>query len=381
MDPSTEGAAHTRTAPGAVLSFRDSPRPPTEPVLRNILKTLVTPPAKERPGDWTQHPDYFVGKEALANDDAASAREAFSRVLAERPQQLDARAGLARAGFALGDPSALTLVDQVLDAALAGTTELLRVTLEELGPAAAALALRPITAWRVAQRLDADGDRDGARPYYEVASRSDGLVGLKARVRALELDPEPTVPLLSAAADLTAREPELQKRVTALLRKFVPQTPRSIELPPDDTVLEFEVSGSIQQEHRPVVIPARLEGRVDGGLVVATRDGVATLPWRKILGLAAGVVPAPDGRSAVLTDLVTAWADGEKGATVLRAGLGDLGLDRLYPGLPLKEAYFRLLGDIAQASAATRLPPGAEGAALPRFAGPEEMTRACHCKP
>ena len=61
----------------------------------NILKTLVTPPAKERPGDWTQHPDYFVAKEALAKDDAASAREAFSRVLAERPQQLDARAGLA----------------------------------------------------------------------------------------------------------------------------------------------------------------------------------------------------------------------------------------------------------------------------------------------
>jgi hypothetical protein len=337
-------------------------------VLRNILKTLVTPPAKERPGDWTQHPDYFVGKEALANDDAASAREAFSRVLAERPQQLDARAGLARAGFALGDPGALTLVDQVLDAALAGTTELLRVTLEELGPAAEALALRPIAAWRVAQRLDADGDRDGARPYYEVALRSDGLVGLKARVRALELDPEPTIPMLSAAADLTAREPELQKRVTALLRKFMPQQPRSIELSPDDTV-------------PPVVIPARLEGREDGGLVVATRDGVATLSWRKILGLAAGIVPAADGRSAVLTDLVIAWADGEKGATVLRAGLGDLGLDRLYPGVPLKEAYFRLLGDIAQASAAKRLPAGAESAALPRFAGAEEMTRACHGTP
>jgi len=351
---------------------------PHEPVLRNILKTLVTPPAKERPGDWTQHPDYFVGKEALAKDDAASAREAFSRVLAERPQQLDARAGLARAEFALGDPGALTLVDQVLDDALAGTTELLRVTLEELGPSAAALALRPITAWRVAQRLDADGDRDGARPYYEVASRSDGLVGLKARVRALELDPEPTVPLLSAAADLTAREPELQKRVTALLRKFTPQQPRSIELSPDDTALGFEPA---RPPPPPVVLPARLEGRVHGGLVLATRDGVATLPWRKILGLAAGVVPAADGRSAVLTDLVIAWAEGEKGATVLRAGLGDLGLDRLYPGVPLKEAYFRLLGDIAQASAAKRLPAGAESAALPRFAGAEEMTRACHGAP
>ncbi len=360
-------------------------------MLRNILKTLVTPPAKERPGDWAQHPDYFVAKDALASGDAATAREVFARVVAERPRQLDARAGLARAGFVLGDPGALPLVDEVLGEALGGTTELLRVTLEELGPSADALALRPPSAWRVAQRLDADGDHAAARPYYDVASRADGLMGLKARVRALELDPEPTVPVLSAAADLTAREPELQKRVTALLRKFMPQEPRRIELAPDDdTVLEFEPRDSLQQEHRPasarpppppVVLAARLEGRVDAGLVVATRDGVATLPWRKILGLAAGIVPAPDGRSAVLTDLVIAWADGEKGATVLRAGLGELGLDRLYPGVPLKEAYFRLLGDITQASAAKRLPPGAESTALPRFAGAEEMTRACHGTP
>ena len=76
------------------------------PVLRNLLKTL-TPPARERPGEWVQHPDYFVGKEALARDDAAAARDAFLRVLAERPDQLDARAGLARATYLLGDPQAL----------------------------------------------------------------------------------------------------------------------------------------------------------------------------------------------------------------------------------------------------------------------------------
>jgi hypothetical protein len=76
------------------------------PVLRNFLKTM-TPPARERRGDWTQHPDYFVGKEALSKDEPGAARDAFSRVLAERPEQLDAKAGLARASFLLGDPGAL----------------------------------------------------------------------------------------------------------------------------------------------------------------------------------------------------------------------------------------------------------------------------------
>src|SRR5215470_2890574 len=162
------------------------------PVLRNFLKSL-TPPARERPGEWTQHPDYFVAKEALAKDDAAAARDAFLRVLAERPDQLDAKAGLARATYLLGDPDALAQTDDVLTRALGGTTELLRVTLEELGAAGEPRALRPALAWRVGQRLDAEGDSHLARPFYEVATRAEGLVGLKARVRSLELDPKPNV--------------------------------------------------------------------------------------------------------------------------------------------------------------------------------------------
>ena len=70
-------------------------------VLRNFLKTL-TPPARERPGDWVQHPEYFVAKEALGRNDAAAARDAFLRVLADRPEQLDAKAGLAQATYLLG---------------------------------------------------------------------------------------------------------------------------------------------------------------------------------------------------------------------------------------------------------------------------------------
>jgi len=354
-------------------------------VLRNFLKTM-TPPARERPGDWSQHPDYFVGKEALARDDAAAARDAFSRVLAERPDQLDAKAGLARAGFLLGDPEVSGMVEEVLAQALAGTTELLRVTLEELGPAAGASALRPTPAWRIAQRLDADGDGAGARPYYGAAARADGLVGLKARVRSLELDPAPKLPELSAAAERTASEPELQKRVTALLRKFAPEEPKSIELSPEDTHLELELCPSLHDD-APVAAPppppprivlVRIDGLDASGLRITSAGRTTPLPFRRILGLALGIVPAADGRNTVLTDLVVGQAQGETAATVLRASLGDLGLDRLYPGVPPKEAYWRLLGDIERRSGARRLPAGAEKGTLPRFASPDEMTRACH---
>lgn len=356
-------------------------------VLRNFLKT-ITPPARERPGDWIQHPDYFVGKEALAKDDAAAAREAFLRVLTERPEQLDAKAGLALATYLLGDPEALAQVDEVLTRALGGTTELLRVTLEELGPAAEARALRPSLAWRVAQRLDADPDGSGARSYYEVASRADGLMGLKARVRSLELDPEPTLPALSAAADLARQEPELQKRVAALLRKLAPAgEPRFIEIPPEDTHLDLELRPSPQGETGaaigsflppPRIVPVRLEAMDDAGLRVTSANGTNPLPFRRILGLALGIVPATDGRNTVITDLVLSWPEGEKGSTVLRLHLADLALDRLYPGVPPKEAYLCWVRDVAARSGAKRLPPDTEGHTVPRYASPEEMTRRMH---
>jgi hypothetical protein len=353
-------------------------------VLRNFLKTL-TPPARERPGDWVQHPEYFVGREALARNDAAAARDAFLRVLAERPEQLDAKAGLAQATYLLGDPLALAQTDEVLSRALSGTTELLRVTLEELGAAGEARALRPALAWRVGQRLEADGEVNGARAFYEVATRADGLVGLKARVRALELDPEPSVRTLTVVADLTAREPELHKRVTALLRKIAPEAAASIELPPEDTRLELELGPFHQDAEAPVapdpspsIVPISVVGMDASGLRISSPSGVNALRFERILGIALGMVPAGDGRKTVLTDLVLSWPRGEKGSVVLRASLGDLGIEKLYPDVAPKEAYWRLVREIAQRSGARWLPGAEVGVTLPRYESPEQMTRSVY---
>jgi hypothetical protein len=353
-------------------------------VLRNFLKTL-TPPARDRPGDWVQHPEYFVAKEALARNDAAAARDAFLRVLAERPEQLDAKAGLAQATYLLGDPQALAQTDEVLSRALAGTTELLRVTLEELGAAGEARALRPALAWRVGQRLEADGDANSARTFYEVATRADGLVGLKARVRALELDSEPNVRALSVAADLTAREPELHKRVTALLQKIAPEQLPCIELPPEDTRLELDLGplhpdaeAPVAPDPSPSIVPISVVGMDASGLHISSASGVNPLRFDRILGIALGMVPAGDGRRTVLTDLVLSWPRGEKGSVVLRASLGDLGLEKLYPDVAPKEAYWRLVREIAQRSGARWLPGAEVGVTVPRYESPEEMTRSVY---
>src|SRR5262249_7254679 len=185
---------------------------PTRPMpLRQLLRSL-SEPARAPSDDWVQHTDYFAGKDAIAGGDAAAARDAFSRVLAERPGQLDARAGLAPALHLLGDPGAGRVVEEVLGLALAGSKDLLLVTLDELGPAAEAGVLRPPIAWRVAQGLDAGGDGQLARPYFQVACGSDGLLGLKARVRSLELGPEPLGSAPSTAAERPGREPEPHRR-------------------------------------------------------------------------------------------------------------------------------------------------------------------------
>jgi hypothetical protein len=90
------------------------------------------------------------------------------------------------------------------------------------------------------------------------------------------------------------------------------------------------------------------------------------------------MVPASDGRQTVLTDLVLSWPGGEKGSTVLRLTLADLGLDVLYPGVAPKEAYWRLVREIAQRSGARWLPGSEEGVTVPRYAGPDEMTRSVY---
>ena len=340
-------------------------------------------PAVDRKVGWSQHPEFFAGMEALGRGDAVAARRAFQRVVTERPDQLDARAGLARAGTELGDPGARAELEGVLAKALGAGPEVLRDTLEQLGPAADPAQLRPAIAWRVAQSLDVAGDTGAARGYYAPARKLAGLVGLKARLRVLELDPSASSEEVNEVAAEAGSIPELAPRAAALLRVAMPDEPWGIDLPAEDAALEIELhpsagAGAPPRPPSARVVPVRLVGRDAGRLDVSSANGVNPLPLERILGLAVGVIPAADGRNTVLTDLVIGWRDGARGATVLRATVPDLGLERLYPGVAPRTAYVKLLDEIQRSSGAVRLPAGVDPASYPRYGSAEEMTRACH---
>ena len=296
-------------------------------------------PAVDRKVGWSQHPEFFAGMEALGRGDAVAARRAFQRVVAERPDQLDARAGLARAGTELGDPGAQADLEGVLAKALGAGPEVLRDTLEQLGPAADPARLRPAIAWRVAQSLDAAGDTGAARAYHAAARKLAGLVGLKARLRALELDPARSSEEVNVVAGEAGSIPELAPRAAALRRAAMPEEPWGIDLPHEDTALEFEMHPSAQAWAPPRppsarVVPVQLVGRDAGRLDISSANGVNFAPRSSASsGWRSGVVPTADGRNTVLTDLVIGWPDGTQGATVLRASVPDLGLERLYPGV------------------------------------------------
>jgi membrane associated rhomboid family serine protease len=347
-----------------------------------IEKRFVAP-AVDRKVGWSQHPEFFVGIEALARGDPESARRAFQAVLSERPDQLDARVGLARARVELGAPGARADLEGVVARVLAAGPDVLRDTLEQLGPVAEPDRLRPAIAWRVAQALDAAGDMQPARRYYAPARKLEGLVGLKARLRALELDPAPSPEEVNAVRTEAGRIPELAPRAELLLRSVILDDSRAIELPSDEAEMEIERHPSAEPPASaprppPRVVPVRIVGREDGRLDIASASGVNPLPLRRVLGIAVGVVRVEDGKDVVLTDLVIGWPNQTRGATVLRATLPDLGLERLYPGFAPRTAYARFLADIEEASRAMRLPAGVDTASFPRYASSEEMTRACH---
>ena len=196
--------------------------------------------------------------------------------------------------------------------------------MEQLGSAAAPGALRPSTAFRVAQILDASSNGRVARGYYEVAAQLDTLSGRRALVRALELGPAPDAATLASAADRVNGQPELERRVKFLLRTAVLAGARGAinEPPGEPTEIHppLDVRSAPMRRAPPRLVPVRLIGPEEGQFRVLSANGINLLPLKRILGLAVGLVPsAPGGRMTVLTDLLIEWGDMAQGPTVLRA--------------------------------------------------------------
>ncbi len=69
------------------------------------------------------------------------------------------------------------------------------------------------------------------------------------------------------------------------------------------------------------------------------------IEFGRLVGVAAGVVATAEG-SSILTDFVLNWGNGAELPSALRIAGAQLGLGALYPGLPAKQAYSKLMAHV-----------------------------------
>jgi hypothetical protein len=69
--------------------------------------------------------------------------------------------------------------------------------------------------------------------------------------------------------------------------------------------------------------------------------------FNRLVGVKAGVVSTAQGAS-ILTDFVLSWGDGAEGPSAIRIPGAQLGLGALFPGVPTKDAYAKLLAHVLE---------------------------------
>jgi hypothetical protein len=69
--------------------------------------------------------------------------------------------------------------------------------------------------------------------------------------------------------------------------------------------------------------------------------------FNRLVGVKAGVVATAQGAS-ILTDFVLSWGEGGQGPSAIRIPGAQLGLPALFPGMPTKEAYAKLLAHVLE---------------------------------
>lgn len=354
-----------------------------------LEERYLTPAVTRKTGNYVRHSGLDVAAEALARGDTERARSALSEVLAAYPDnveaslmlyQLEVREGRPEAGARL-ERTCLRLVSQ---ARLEAATDALQHLGEDFNPS----HLRPMTAFRLASLLEADTAFPRVRlaALYTVSLGAAGAIGARARLRLAEFaweerKHEVAREHLTALGRMENLPEETSRRAAELRAKMEAQDAwRNVEP-------EEEAPIVARSSHPPrILLGGKVVGESATGLMLQAAHGEQReLAWSGIVGMAAGLLPstAPGQTSPRLlpvTDLVLRWGDEKQGSLVLRLDFAHLGLATLYPGVPPKEGYARLLRTILQFSEATVLPDAAalQRAEYPRYADADAMTRALY---
>ena len=316
-----------------------------------IEAKVIAPKVEAAQGGWSEHPQVAEARRLLGENDAAGARVAFARALGAQPENEDALLGLGRLELEAGEPAkGMSRVGQVL-AKHAGNEDgaAIRLLIAELGPLFAPERLRPPVAYQAAQVLEAETPSNApiAEPLYRAAGAGGGVLGIKALVRAAEIDLEQLHRPMDALELIAKAEaiPGVAEPQRARLAELKAAADERVRARPDTGGLTFE----------PNVTLCTLLRLAADGLDVEGGGRRFTVPFGRVLAVAVGRVPNGN-RQDVVTDLVLNWGGGGEGASVMRFSGRSLNLPAHFAGVDAWTAHGRLVAHLLAATGATPLP-------------------------
>ena len=300
-------------------------------------------PAVQRKTTWTQHAGTDAARLALDRGDQRAAAAAYRSVVKDRPMDREAAVGLAR--IEQDSRGAMVLLH-----ALVSKGELAQAweVALELGPLLDPDKLPDKLAFQLAGATELpEGAGDLPHRLDLAVGNRQGSLAAKALLRAAKRcmasgRTADGLELLATARALPDLSAEMRAQIDAVERP-----PRGAARARGDPT-----STGIADAPAPAgavrVLACKLVRLAEDALHVELASGkTKRVEFNKLVGVAAGVIPTAQG-AAILTDFVLSWGDGNEAASAIRIPGAQLSLASLFPGLPSKEAYSRLLAHVLE---------------------------------
>ncbi|HWT85249.1 MAG TPA: rhomboid family intramembrane serine protease [Myxococcales bacterium] len=319
-------------------------------------------PAVQGKTTWTQHAGTDAARVALDRGDKLAAAQAFRSVVKDRPLDREAAVGLARIEQ---DPRGAVFLLH----ALANKGEIAQAweIAVELGPLFDPDQLPDKLAYQLA------GVSDPPEGAGDLPERLDAAVGarkgplapkalLRAARRCLAAGrTERAQEHLAAARALPGLAPEMRKEIDAVERPPRGAArawagPTSAVAPASARAPATTLASAAAPASAVRVLACKLVQLAEDALHVQLATGkTRRVEFDQLVGIAAGVVATAEG-AAILTDFVLSWGSGADAPSAIRIPGAQLGLASLFPGLPAKQAYSKLMAYVLARIAGVPLP-------------------------
>jgi len=309
-------------------------------------------PAVQGKTTWTQHAGTDAARVALDRGDKLAAAQAYRSVVKDRPLDREAAVGLARIEQ---DPRGAVFLLH----ALANKGELAQAweIAVELGPLLDPDQLPDKLAYQLAGVSDPpEGAGDLPERLDAAVGARKGPLAAKALLRAARRclasgRTERAQEHLAAARALPGLAPEMRKEIDAVERP--PRGAARAWAGPTSSAAPASAAppSAAPASAAPATSPASAVRVLACKLVQLAEDALhvelATgktrrVEFNQLVGIAAGVVATAEG-AAILTDFVLSWGSGADAPSAIRIPGAQLGLASLFPGLPAKQAYSKLM--------------------------------------